>query len=556
MNKIFYLNEDGNDDMRNTLNGSVQGKVHTFSKAQMAYLMKYYKQFVCEINLQSDLFANIQFPTLPHNFEMLMSELDFPSKAKVNINNSLFLKPQDIDSSSAEDIGLQLFNSNKFKNKTGVKMTLFPGAWSREFESIGYMFDEIALRQLFEDTASGSGVDIKPQDIKSYNDSMEQLNADVISSIDAYVTKSIEAVKPLLEMVGGGSNASSVLKSIQTADEASHTTVSDWLDSVSAIRKESSESMRSSQLSAFKDRAKYTKSAIVFLGCIAVSNIPGNMPMKEYYNIVSERAQDVSNKSDLDEIIREYSYYKKYDDFLNDYRTKGKGKPFAINLKPLGNDNNESVVNVKYSYLKRLNEDALDRFEEDQTDTSADKPVDYDKVYHDIFHYISRAMSSAIGERDNWLCFKDVRQNMENLVKGADEEITKKIELVCKTGGQKSLVHWPFKAEGLKGMWKRYMSELQLRINNRIDQLTGSHGSATTGSAAMVEQFLLTTYPQIIAMMITYKCVFEQLKEMYSHGFMARYTFEDCEDIVAEFEDQFSDHVRIFQNAWNNRDRS
>ena len=51
MNKIFYLNEDGNEDMRNTLNGSAQGKVHTFSKEQMAYLMKYYKQFVCEINL-------------------------------------------------------------------------------------------------------------------------------------------------------------------------------------------------------------------------------------------------------------------------------------------------------------------------------------------------------------------------------------------------------------------------------------------------------------------------------------------------------------------------
>ena len=97
MNKIFYLNEDGNDDMRNALDGSVQGKVHTFSKEKMAYLMKYYKQFVCEINLQSDLFANIQFPTLPHNFQMLMSELDFPSKAKININNSLMMKPQQID---------------------------------------------------------------------------------------------------------------------------------------------------------------------------------------------------------------------------------------------------------------------------------------------------------------------------------------------------------------------------------------------------------------------------------------------------------------------------
>ena len=550
MNKIFYLNEDGNDDMRNALDGSVQGKVHTFSKEKMAYLMKYYKQFVCEINLQSDLFANIQFPTLPHNFQMLMSELDFPSKAKININNSLMMKPQQIDQSAAEDLGLQLFNSKKFNNKTGLKMTLSPEAWARQYESIGYMFDEIALRQLFEDTASGSGVNIPVQDIKSYNQSMTQLNADIIASIDTYVTKSIEAVKPLLEMVGAGSNASNVLKSVQTADEASHTTVSDWLDSVSAIRKESSESMRTSQLSAFKDRAKYTKNAIVFLGCVAVSNIPGGVSMKEYYNVVATQAQEVADKADLDTLVYQYSNFKKYDDFFREFRNKG-AKPFPIDLKKI----DESVSSTGY-YMKHLNEDALDKYEEYESDTGTDKPIDYDKVYQDLFHYISRAMGSAIGAREDWLCFKDVRQSMETLVKGADEEITKKIELVCKTGGQKSLVHWPFKAEGLKGIWKRYMSELQLRINNRIDQLTGSRGSITTGSASMVETFLLTTYPQIIAMMITYKCVFQQLKEMYSRGLIVNYTFEDCEDISEEFENQFIDHVRIFQNAWNNRDVS
>ena len=97
MNKIYYLNEDGNEDMKRTLNGSVQGKVHTFNKAQMEYLMMYYRRFVCQINLQSDLFANVQFPSLPDNFQMLMGEMDFPEKAKVNINNSLFMNPQQID---------------------------------------------------------------------------------------------------------------------------------------------------------------------------------------------------------------------------------------------------------------------------------------------------------------------------------------------------------------------------------------------------------------------------------------------------------------------------
>ena len=141
MNQIFYLNEDGNDKMENTLNGSVQGKVHTLSDVQMSYLMKYYQNYVFQINLQTDLFANIQFPSLPTNFQMLMSELDYPATAKVNINNALMMNPQDIDKTSADDIGLQLFNSSKFNNKTGLKMSLKPGAWSREYESIAFMFD-------------------------------------------------------------------------------------------------------------------------------------------------------------------------------------------------------------------------------------------------------------------------------------------------------------------------------------------------------------------------------------------------------------------------------
>lgn len=549
MNKIYYLNEDGNEDMKRTLNGSVQGKVHTFNKAQIEYLMMYYRRFVCQINLQSDLFANVQFPSLPDNFQMLMGEMDFPEKAKVNINNSLFMNPQQIDQSSAEDIGLQQFNSSKFKNLTGMKMTLAPQAYSRQMESIVYAFDKIALSQLFEDTASGTGVSIDPKDVKAHNTAMAQLNTTVIDAINNYIEKSKDAVKSLLEMVAGGGSAKEALKSIQTASEASDKTVGDWLDSVSAIRKESSESMRMGQLSSLKNMVKYTKAAFNFLACVNKSNIPGKMSKNEYYNIVSDDAYNIQDKTDMDKMIARFTTFKKYDDFLNYYKQKLGNKPGPIPLKPQGENDTNTSESYHFSTIKdfkALNESGYDEFENNETGLSEDKPLDYDKIYQDLFHYLARAMSNAIGERDNWLCFKDVRQNMDTLVKGADEEITKKIEIVCKTGGQKSLVHWPFKAEGLKGMWKRYMSELQLRINNRIDQLTGSHGSVTTGSANMVEQFLTVTYPQIIAMMVTYKCVFQQLKEMYSRDLMVHYTFEDCEDIIQESEDQFADWVRIF----------
>ena len=97
---------------------------------------------------------------------------------------------------------------------------------------------------------------------------------------------------------------------------------------------------------------------------------------------------------------------------------------------------------------------------------------------------------------------------MKKLKERADAEIKKKIELVCKTGGQKSLIKWPMKAEGLLSMWERYSSELDIRINNRINQLTGI-GGVETGSATMLEDFLRSTFPQIMASMICYRTLFE-----------------------------------------------
>ena len=384
---------------------------------------------------------------------------------------------------------------------------------------------------------------------------MTQLTSDVSKSIQDYVKRSISVIKPMLEMTSGSGSEREVIKSLQTASSASYNNVKTWLDSVSAIQKESSESMKTGQMSALKTARKSAQSAMLFTGCVAMSEIPGGISKEEYINDVNEYAIGVTDKDDLNKMVLTYSFYKKFDDFIVEWNRQK--KPFPIKLRPIGEKSSNESYHYTIKEFRHLNESSIDSFDDEgQLDTKSDEPVNYDKIYEDLFNYISRAIASAIGSRENWLCFKDVRQNMDNLVKGADEEITKKIEIVCKTGGQKSLVHWPFKAEGLKGMWKRYMSELQLRINNRIDQLTGSRGSVQTGSSNMVEDFLTVTYPQIIAMMLTYKCVFDQLSEQYRRNFIPNYTFEDIEDIEQECEAQFSDWVRCFQNAWQYRDQS
>ena len=137
------------------------------------------------------------------------------------------------------------------------------------------------------------------------------------------------------------------------------------------------------------------------------------------------------------------------------------------------------------------------------------------------------------------------KSKMKFLKESADKEINAKIDLVCKTGGNShSLLKYPFKAEGLKGMWARYSSELQLRIDNRIAQLKGSTGGAETGSAAMVESFLRVTYPQIIAMMVTYRCVFEQLKEVYKGDNKPSVTLEDTQEYLRVEQKRYNDEMQ------------
>ena len=160
-----------------------------------------------------------------------------------------------------------------------------------------------------------------------------------------------------------------------------------------------------------------------------------------------------------------------------------------------------------------------------------------------MVNYLSGEIGNVIGDREHWLCFKNVREDMKKLKDRADAEIKKKIEIVCKTGGQKSLIKWPMKAEGLLSMWERYSSELDIRINNRINQLTGL-GSVETGSATMLEDFLRSTYPQIVAMLLTYRTLFDQLNVLYKDDFVPQYTLEDVDQIKEECAEEFGTRIK------------
>ena len=192
-------------------------------------LLKSFRCHLLPIDLQTDLFSVISFPILPYNFKMLMSDLDFPAKAKKNVNNSLMMKPTQIDQNSADDIAMQCFgNGFSHEQKTA---TMNPKAAQIETsESLGYNFSDIVNSlyeraneinpnlSLNEDTANQRGAEIPVQDIKSFNGNMSQMSTNIMSAITTYISRSLTAVTPLIEMVGDRQGISRFRKAVNTAN--------------------------------------------------------------------------------------------------------------------------------------------------------------------------------------------------------------------------------------------------------------------------------------------------------------------------------------------------
>ena len=80
----------------------------------------------------------------------------------------------------------------------------------------------------------------------------------------------------------------------------------------------------------------------------------------------------------------------------------------------------------------------------------------------------------------------------------------------------------------------------------------GTQGGSDTGSAQMVEDFLTHTYPQIIAMMVTYRCVFAQIAQEYRKGFVPKVTLEDIQEVLGETEDAYDDDLNVVVDEWEN----
>lgn len=89
-------------------------------KAEDVYLETGLQKLV-PTKINREYYQNISLPSLPTNYAMLMSNIDYPTKANENPNGSLFMKPtKEILQDKGSDIGLTYFNKDSVNLNTIV----------------------------------------------------------------------------------------------------------------------------------------------------------------------------------------------------------------------------------------------------------------------------------------------------------------------------------------------------------------------------------------------------------------------------------------------------
>lgn len=170
------------------------------------------------------------------------------------------------------------------------------------------------------------------------------------------------------------------------------------------------------------------------------------------------------------------------------------------------------------NYNNPLNEDS---YSDIDTETEPYIIFNADPIYDDIKTTLSEKIIKILGtDPEDWDCIKFARKEMDLMQEQADKEIQTRIEVICRMGnvddmglGQKLTAFirkHPLRASYLKGLWARYMRDLDVRKQKRLDNIiTPSNASPMK----MCQDFLKITYPNLMAMMITYKTLIQLITD-------------------------------------------
>ena len=522
----------------------------------------------------------LMLPSLPTNYAMLMSNIDYPTKANENPNGSLFMKPtKEIIQDKASDIGLKYFNKEHVKLDDIVKY--------ETLKNESYMLSLNRVLSLFEveneegldktkrvslsgpltgdlDPTSVLGSELDQETKKRVENKASVFNGNLIDAIDNYVRSSISIVTTLMKSICGNNATTEMSKFAQKVSDmnnASEGNMDKYMKKEDAVLKQIMDNEYQKDLNGWREFSETARRSSKILSWtssdkfIQKLSITDKKKLKEFKDRVTSKIQDTDSRNkDLDLIIAKYTPYSKYDELQK--------VAYSLNLK----DESVSVFtyNDKYSYAYNS------LFENEQIKNSDEiiKQLEdgNEQTYKFVKDNLTREITGIItsyGNPEEWYIIKNARERMKKLKEAADKEITEKIGLICRTSQSASstlgdkfkaaLSKHPVRAASLQNIWARYADDLDDRIESRIRSITGDNGNSCMYKS--IQEFLTVQYPNLLAVMLYYKQIFYLIK-LYTDKYPI--TKESSDELKKQQEEQetlytYAQLLNILNNSKNNQ---
>lgn len=484
------------------------------------------KNKLLPFELDKSLFNSVKLPAVPTNYNMLMSDIDYPSKAHKNPNGSLFMKPtQEILQAKQSDIAQAYFRDASIENIVNKK-----SKQQKQEESILYAY----LNNLYEAgiltsdlTGDITGKEIKQGTLDREETTVQPFNGKITEAIDGYCRSAISIVNKLVKAICGkssGQQMSKLNKTIAQLINAAEGHMSDFMkkeDSVlSKIISDSQDktfrqmqdhieaTQRIGNIQMWLNKDKFEKGEFT----AALMGNDNNEKQKKKINVLVELINDKSIDNKQLDIELNNLFNKNYSEIQKLANDKG------LRKNPL-EDNNS----VNYNFHNSINISEADEQHMDDTIANTDNMVldNLHKTMDTTFNTVRNKLTEELAEMlptntDDWYIITNSRERMKALKEAADKEINAKIELICRTastansdmGGKfkAAISKHPMRAESLKGIWSRYSDDLNDRMESRLRSITGDNGNSNI--LQTIEQFLTTTFPNLMAIMLQYKGLF------------------------------------------------
>lgn len=497
-------------------------------------------------NPNTEIFKNIECPSIPTNYNMLMSDIDYPTKAKKNPNGSLFMKPtKEILQAAGEDLGQTYFSNNVNLNSiVNIKNTANENYEILNTEFIMnklYEAENNLLKLLYEsdlDPTSVLGTEINQETAKRNETTVTYFTGNFIDAIDNYIRSSISVIVKLLRSISGEQadkeSMKKLIDTITTLNNAAKGKMQDYMNKNDALLHDAQTQAMEKKIKNIENKNNI-QTNIIFIqnflnqkvGNIIFTKILGINNPKQQMEFISDLYKLPYEKNpNLDDFLKRNSNVSSFKEFKSKIGELGKtNNDIKDLLKNLQNNKSDSYNNfgfddedyeaIKYTYNNVLNEDV----NPEQIIKTLTK--DTQNTYEDVKNKLTEILSVMVETNpEDWFIIKNSRERMKRLKEKADNEITAKIDLICRTAstehsslGSKfkaALSKHPIRSESLKNIWARYSDDLEDRIESRIRSISGNN--ANSSILTTIKQFLNTTYPNLIAVLLYYKQIYYLIK--------------------------------------------